>query len=279
MSFVTASLQPIEEETPSPEEVACIICFDSTAPCYHCAICSAMWCDACGEKMYDTARDHEDPEVDLVCPQCRGSIAEMQLATRLKRLVRTLGCSDEVARVLVAYENLLTEVVHLCECEPDGQPYFMWPPKDVARIMSRDTICEVVSMKQGKEAGTRLTRMLRGGDYGSAFELGLVGYAAALRHEARVSPVSVIEELGAQLFELAGSGPTNPHSRTPVHLQRCGQLCPVVRRVLEAEQAAQRALAGATESRAFGAKRAAGSASGDGAAGGKRGSRNTRRRR
>ena len=51
----------------------------------------------------------------------------------------------------------------------------------------------------------------------------------------------------AQVFELAGSGPTNPHSRTPVHLQRCGQLCPVVRRVLEAEQAAQRALAGATE--------------------------------
>ena len=117
------------------------------------------------EAMYDTARDHEDQEVELSCPQCRGSIANMQLSQRLDRWMRAspagIGCSEEAAHELIAYENLIAETVHLCECEDDGHPYFMWSPSEVARVMSRDEICNVVEARQGRASGNSLRRMLR----------------------------------------------------------------------------------------------------------------------
>ena len=134
------------------------------------------------EKMHDVARDHEE-DVELSCPQCRGSIAGMQLQGRLGRITAAdgLGCTEEQAHEFVAYENLLSELVHLCECDETGLPYFTMPAAIVARVMARDEICEIVDAKQGAAAGTRLRRMMRAEDYAAAFALTLQGCAAVLR--------------------------------------------------------------------------------------------------
>ena len=170
IEFISWSLMPAEDDTRVlPQELTCIICFESneTKACdwHHCKTCSAVWCDSCMEAMYYTARDHEDQDVELSCPQCRGSIANMQLTQRLNRWMSAspngIGCSEEVAHELIAYENLVSSTVNLCECEDDGQPYFMRPPREVARIMSRDEICYVVEAKQGQQALQALSRMLR----------------------------------------------------------------------------------------------------------------------
>ena len=154
------------------QPASCIVCFETeeTKPgvdWHGCCTCSACWCDPCMAAMFDTARDHED-DVELTCPQCRGSIADMQEQSRRARIKGSLECSEETARDIVAYENLLTEVVHLCECEETGLPYFTIPAETVSWIMSRDPICTIVQDKQGPAEGTRLRRMLRASDYPGA---------------------------------------------------------------------------------------------------------------
>ena len=147
-------------------EVSCIVCFEECDPLgekdwHSCFTCSAVWCDTCMAQMFNTARDHEDTEVELTCPQCRGSIARMQETRRVGRLTGCLGCSEEAALELVAFENLLVEASNLCACEPDGNPFFTLPPGAVSRIMSRDAICDVVETSQGRDAGGKLRRSLR----------------------------------------------------------------------------------------------------------------------
>lgn len=133
------------------------------------------------EKMYDTARDHEDPDVDLKCPQCRSSIANMQYDARLACLRAKLPrCSQEAAETLVKYEDLLTETLHLSGCDTNGHPFFTLPPAVASRIMSRDAVCAVVRARQGAAAAAQLSRQLRSEDYAGAMELLVGGYAAAL---------------------------------------------------------------------------------------------------
>lgn len=141
------------------------------------------------EQMYNTAR--EQPGTELLCPQCRGSIAGMQLNHRIQRLTSPdgIGCSEAVARSIVGYEDLLSETVHLTECEEDGQPYFMVPVCAVARVMSRDVICNCVQEKQGHADDTRLRRMLRAGDYEGVMVLVLEGFVDILRHDAGIRSV------------------------------------------------------------------------------------------
>ena len=117
-----------------PVEVECIVCYNTTEPTegglsdwHHCRTCSAMWCDGCMEKMYYEARDNDEYERELRCPQCRKSVAEMQAEARLERFVEGLGTDAKTASVLLAYENLLTEAVHLCEAQTDGMPYYSLP--------------------------------------------------------------------------------------------------------------------------------------------------------
>ena len=193
-----------------------------------------MWCDECGEKMHDTVRDHEDADVELTCPQCRSSIEEMQLRTRLERMIMTtagggdIGCSEAIAKKLLAFEDLLTEVVHLCECETDGQPFFMLPPTEVARVISRAGLCTCIFEAQGHAAGTRATRLLRNENYGDLLKLAFEGYAVVLR-EARVSSVlSFLEPLAACLAAMAAEA--SPRAT------RVSVLLPGVKGVLEAER-------------------------------------------
>ena len=86
-------------------------------------------------QMHDAARDHED-DVELSCPQCRGSIAGMQMQGRLERITAAdgLGCTEEQAHEVVAYENLLCELVHLAQCDASGLPYFTRPAAMVATL-------------------------------------------------------------------------------------------------------------------------------------------------
>jgi len=196
------------------QELMCIVCYDTektaTADWHHCYTCTAMWCDACMAAMYETARDHFD-DVELSCPQCRGSIPEMQLTTRTRRLTDAapagLGCSDAVARELIAYENLLVETVHLCQCEVDGRPHFLLPPACVARVMSRDAVCDIVGEKQGAVSAAKLRRMLRFEDYSGVMDVALDGYTSVLRDGAKVpSVVRFLEWMKKDLLEMAGQG-------------------------------------------------------------------------
>ena len=102
----------------------------------------------------------------------------------------------------MGFENLVAELVRLSECEADGQPNFTIPPAAAARIMSRDTITDLVEQKQGLAQAARLRRMLRAEDYGGGLELVLEGYASALRAAGAASSpfLRVVEE---QLVELA----------------------------------------------------------------------------
>ena len=67
------------------------------------------------------------------------------------------------------YENLVSELVHLCKATPGGLPYFTMPTEAVARIMSRDDgLVGLVKGLQGAQADSKLRRALRAGDYAGA---------------------------------------------------------------------------------------------------------------
>ena len=233
------------------QPASCIVCFETeeTKPgvdWHGCRTCSACWCDPCMAAMFDTARDHED-DVELTCPQCRGSIADMQEQSRLARIKGSLECSEETARDIVEYENLLTEVVHLCECEETGLPYFTIPAETVSWIMSRDPICTVVQNKQGHAEGTRLRRMLRASDYPGAFSLALHGLARVLRGAAP-SALPFLEEIATNLSGMAAED--SPRAR------RVAAMAADARRVLNAERAAALAERGSVAAARSGARRA-----------------------
>ena len=196
-----------------PESVSCIVCFETEesmpdADWHHCLQCKAMWCDECGESMYNAAQEREEPDAEMRCPQCRKSVADMQHEQRVQRLVDRdggVGCTEAHAGILIAYEHLLTETVHLCECEsphsyapaaaPDGRPYFTQPPATVARVLSRDAICDVVREEQGAAEGSRLRRLMRAQDYGGVMGLVMRGYAAALRRGGVPSSMPFLEAI------------------------------------------------------------------------------------
>ena len=216
-----------------PEDISCIVCYDnigetSQTQWHHCRVCSGMWCDACMENMFNTVRDSEDHNAELSCPQCRTSVGEMQMLSRVARYTEHLACTEDEARFLVLFENLFTEMVHLAECAPDGQPYFMLAPSAVARIMSRDQFCDVITESQDHAAGTRLRRMLRAERYGDCAAMALEGYAAALRAIASVpSALPYLELIASDLRQLSASAPTFAAS----------DVLPSVERVVAAERA------------------------------------------
>jgi hypothetical protein len=238
MGFVSWSMRPRTDEEAAREmhetfsavqrELSCIVCFDNdeSNDWHPCRTCSAVVCDACMARMYEAARDSEEG-AELQCPQCRRSIASMQRERRTRRITEAIaGCTEERARALVAYESLLSEVVHLCECREDGMPYFMVPPVAVARVMSRDAICEVVDEHQGRTPGARLRRMLRAGEFGGAASLALAGYASALRAALSAAPVSS-----------GRPGSPGPHGREEIFLSHVSQqLCGLLMELTELEQ-------------------------------------------
>ena len=147
---------------------------------HHCKTCSAMWCDTCMESMYEEARDNREYDVHLSCPQCRTSVADMQAEARLERLV-DLGCaSSEMAELVLLYENLFTELLHMCETKANGEPHYTVELHSVARTLSRDETCDIAHAVQGAAADSRLRRSLRGGDYPSAALVVLRGYVDIL---------------------------------------------------------------------------------------------------
>ena len=191
-AFAVWSLADRDESDVPPtslENVSCIVCFETPATLattwHHCRRCSAIWCERCMEQMYNVALNHEDESVELSCPQCRGGVAEMQHDSRVARIVRRLDCADDVARLVVEYENVATELVHLSACEADGAPFFMLPAGAVARIMSRDQICDIIEKTQGATAGQAFRRQLRAENYAGAWPLVLQGYIDVLRRDAQ----------------------------------------------------------------------------------------------
>lgn len=253
--YVPWSMRGLESEQPTMsrnEEVTCIVCYETDTEksdsWHHCKVCSAIWCDSCMASMYDTARDHDSDEVELCCPQCRSSIANMQRDARLGRITAGVGCSDEVAHVLMDYENLLTEVVHLAECEAGGMPYFTMPIEAVARIMARDTICDVVDAMQGREAGTRLRRNMRSADMASCFAVGVEGYARVLRLDAGVPSVlpylcTIQQDLAAMVGHVAMAA--GAPQRDAATRERLRGLLTAAERVLHAEESLERQRAAA----------------------------------
>ena len=145
--------QPFPDARTHQQDISCIVCFETQGSAevdwHGCRTCNAAWCDGCMAQMHDAARDHEE-DVDLSCPQCRGSIAGMQLQGRLGRLTAAdgLGCTEEQAHEVVAYENLLSELVHLCECDESGLPYFTMPAATVAPMAFRHPNIEL-TMAEG----------------------------------------------------------------------------------------------------------------------------------
>ena len=94
--------QLARREARSADSVSCIVCMETDTSIksewHQCFTCSAAWCDKCMESMFNTARDHEDVDVELSCPQCRGSISDMQMQTRIDLVLSKLkGCTEEVA--------------------------------------------------------------------------------------------------------------------------------------------------------------------------------------
>ena len=158
------------------------------------------------ENMYNAAMQHEDADVELACPQCRRSIADMQHDARVKRITQHLRVTSDVAEDVIAYENLATEVAHLCACGDDGAPYFMMPGGAVARIMSRDRICEVIEHKSGRGVVEAFRRNLRAEKYDAAWRIVLDGYVGVLRHDAKLASARPFLELMRQnLTSLANS--------------------------------------------------------------------------
>ena len=183
-----------------PAEVSCIVCFTETEGnerglgCWHhCRVCSAIWCDPCMERMYYVARDEAG---ELRCPQCRGSIGDMQLGARIERVTENLGCADPgKARLIVEYENLLAELIHLCEAQADGMPHYTVAPEDVARIFSRAPECEALREIQGSADVTWLRRLLRDADVARAASMVLHGYAQLLRATVPAAAVTKVLRL------------------------------------------------------------------------------------
>ena len=254
--YVPWSMRELESEQPTAapgEEVTCIVCYETDTEksdsWHHCKVCSAVWCDSCMASMYDTARDHDSEEVELCCPQCRSSIANMQRDARIGRIKAGVGCSDETAYVLLDYENLLTEVVHVAECAEGGMPYFTMPIEAVARVMARDTMCDVVDAIQGREAGTRLRRNMRSADMASCFAIGVEGYARVLRLEAGVPSTlpflrTVQNDLAAMVVDHPPTAAGMPQ-RAAATRERLHGLLTAAERVLNAEEAKERAAAAA----------------------------------
>lgn len=235
-----------------PDICSCIVCFEETegseqglASWHHCRTCSAIWCDGCMEKMFYAARDNEDPDFELRCPQCRHGVGQMQLEARMERL----QCMDAaVAAALIQYENLLSETVHMCEAQEDGMPFYSLPLEASARILSRDDdCCGVVRTCQGAADDTRLRRMLRGADFVGAALLVLQGYTDQLRSGSSAARIDlVLEALARHLRDAVtdatgGSETTSIAPKTAV--RRRAALLNGVEAVLSTEGAAQRGTA------------------------------------
>ena len=156
--------QPFPGARARPHDISCIVCFaeqGADVDWHGCRTCSAAWCDDCMAQMHDAARDHED-DVELSCPQCRGSIAGMQMQGRLERITAAdgLGCTEEQAHEVVAYENLLSELVHLAQCDASGLPYFTQPAATVA-TRTRTRTRTLTRTRTRSRTRTRTTRTRR----------------------------------------------------------------------------------------------------------------------
>jgi len=205
----------------SNAKIECIVCYSepdshTEADLEHwtsCRRCSALWCNGCMEAMYNRARDDADEEVELTCPQCRKPVPEMQDEARLERLVAKVRerppyappvgvlspsrVREFCARVIMDYENLVSELVHLCKATPGGLPYFTMPTEAVARIMSRDDgLVGLVKGLQGAQADSKLRRALRAGDYAGAAAVVVRGYGFWLQNlEKEASGAVVLQQL------------------------------------------------------------------------------------
>ena len=95
------------------------------------------------------------------------------------------------------YENLVSELVHLCKATPGGLPYFTMPTEAVARIMSRDDgLVGLVKGLQGAQADSKLRRALRAGDYAGAAAVVVRGYGFWLQNlEKEASGAVVLQQL------------------------------------------------------------------------------------
>ena len=168
-----------------------------------------MWCDACMEAMYNTARDEQEHEAELQCPQCRKSVGEMQIEARKERVLAAFECSDENACLLLMYENLLSELIRLCVADEDGLPFYTVPREAAARILSRDVACDIVlTMQGGSSVLSRLTRLLRATDYAGAVALVLRGYVGLVRVAARqpAMPSEVLEGVARYVRTVQAGG-------------------------------------------------------------------------
>jgi len=212
----------------SNAKIECIVCYSepdshTEADLEHwtsCRRCSALWCNGCMEAMYNRARDDADEEVELTCPQCRKPVPEMQDEARLERLVAKVRerppyappvgvlspsrVREFCARVIMDYENLVSELVHLCKATPGGLPYFTMPTEAVARIMSRDDgLVGLVKGLQGAQADSKLRRALRAGDYAGAAAVVVRGYGFWLQNlEKEASGAVVLQQLHDNLSAL-----------------------------------------------------------------------------
>ena len=66
------------------------------------------------------------------------------------------------ARVIMDYENLVSELVHLCKATPGGLPYFTMPTEAVARFMSRDDgLVDVVAAPRHRDRARAVNVFLR----------------------------------------------------------------------------------------------------------------------
>ena len=180
-----------------PNDVSCIVCYDETdcsnlSDWHHCRTCSAMWCDSCMEAMYNRARDSRDEEVVLSCPQCRKSVADMQLEARIERMIEAHDCTEDVCFSLLAYENLLTETLHMCESWDNGVPHYTLPLEAAARVLSRDEVCSIIGEFQGSDGEGSLRRCLRSGDLVGAAIIVLRGYVGVL---GKISQDAALVEL------------------------------------------------------------------------------------
>lgn len=235
-----------------PAEVHCIVCYaetdrDHLADWHHCTRCSAMWCDACMAGMYDRARDDADQEVDFSCPQCRKNIGEMQFESRLTRIDEAFGNAERAFIInYIAYENLLSDTVHLCECDADGRPYYMVKPEQAARVMARDELCDIVKTVQGSMASTRLRRMLRAGDFGNAAALVMEGFAKLLKQTGKPAAHAILLRTAYDLRTLAAMKMGVDAERAAVRrleaipMERWGAICALVDRLIDEMHAVEK---------------------------------------
>ena len=127
----------------------------------------------------------------------------MQHESRVQRVIGRLRCPANVAEDIIAFENLLTELVHLCACDEggDGRPFFMVRPQAVARILARDELCNIVERVHGRGECDKLRRSIRAMDLVAAWRLVLAGYVLVLRRDARLPSIEpflnlLLDDLG-----------------------------------------------------------------------------------